>query len=136
DKIDPAALAGQPNIRVSYDALDEIQSLAWKGIISNADKAAVAALSSSPVLAPLLDAVQAKAQEFSLIRGHLVVLQGALGLTADDIRRVLEDARESLETAALSLPHLSLLYRYGLLAKGLKLPIRDLIALRQLSGLD
>ena len=39
-------------------------------------------------------------------------------------------------TAELSLPNVSLLYRYGLLAKALKLSVRDLIALKQLSGLD
>jgi hypothetical protein len=66
----------------------------------------------------------------------LLALQGVLGLTADEIGHILEDAGKSLGTAELSLPHVSLLYRYGLLAKGLKISVRELIALKQLSGLD
>ncbi|WP_448544495.1 neuraminidase-like domain-containing protein [Roseiflexus sp.] len=69
------------------------------------------------------------------LKDHLVALQGALGLTADDIAAVLADAGKTLDDA-LSLPNVSLLYRYGLLAKGLKLGVRELIALKQLSGLD
>lgn len=70
------------------------------------------------------------------IKAHLLALQGALGLTAEEIGRILEDAGDSLETANLTLQSASLLYRYGLLAKALRLPVRDLIALKQLSGLD
>jgi len=69
------------------------------------------------------------------LKDHLLALQGALGLTADDIAAVLADAGKTLDDA-LSLPNISLLYRYGLLAKGLKLSVRELIALKQLSGLD
>ncbi len=70
------------------------------------------------------------------LRTHVLALQGALGLTADEIGRALADAGRSLDTAELSLPNVSLLYRYGLLAKGLKLSVRELIVLKQLSGLD
>ncbi len=70
------------------------------------------------------------------LQPHVLALQGALGLTADEISRILVDAGKPLDTAALSLPNVSLLYRYGLLAKALKLTVRELIALRQLSGLD
>lgn len=70
------------------------------------------------------------------LKDHVLALQGALGLTADDIGRILVDAGKSLDTAELSLPNASLLYRYGLLAKALKLSVRELIALKQLSGLD
>ena len=70
------------------------------------------------------------------LEDHLLALQGALGLTADDIGRILVDAGMSFDMADLSLPNVSLLYRYGLLAKALKLSVRDLIALKQLSGLD
>jgi hypothetical protein len=69
------------------------------------------------------------------LKDHLLALQGALGLTADDIAAVLADAGKTLDDA-LSLPNVSLLYRYGLLARGLKLSVRELIALKQLSGLD
>src|SRR5439155_19398426 len=88
------------------------------------------------VLPGLLDEVQTKAKEFSLLKGHLLALQGALGVTADEIGRILDDAQSSLDTAPLSLPNVSLLYRYGLLAKALKLSVNDLIALKQLSGLN
>ena len=69
-------------------------------------------------------------------KDHVLALQGALGLTDDDIGRILVDAGMSFDTAELSLPNVSLLYRYGLLAKALKLSVRELIALKQLSGLD
>jgi hypothetical protein len=71
------------------------------------------------------------------LKDHLLALQGALGLAADDIAAVLADAGRTLDdTLTLSLPNVSLLYRYGLLAKGLKLSVRELIALKQLSGLN
>ncbi|MFD2404794.1 hypothetical protein ACFSVK_01825 [Azorhizophilus paspali] len=136
DKIDPAPFAGEPRIQISYDALEEVQHLSFQGVLTDADKAALVALSPNPNLPELLDAAQAKGKEFSLVKGHLLALQGALGLTADNVRRILEDAGKSLDTAALSLDHVSLLYRYGLLAKGLNLSVRELIALKQLSGLD
>jgi len=69
------------------------------------------------------------------LKDHLLALQGALGLAADDIAAVLADAGRTLDDT-LSLPNVALLYRYGLLAKGLKLSVRELIALKQLSGLD
>ncbi|MCI0721217.1 MAG: peptidoglycan-binding protein [Acidobacteria bacterium] len=71
-----------------------------------------------------------------LIKDHLLALQSALNLTADDVGRILADAGQSLETAALSLDNVSLLHRHGLLARALKLSVRDLIALKLLSGLD
>ncbi|MBK8639513.1 MAG: hypothetical protein IPN92_15035 [Chromatiaceae bacterium] len=67
---------------------------------------------------------------------HIPALRGALGLTLDEVGRVLEDAGEQVDTADLSLPTVSRLYRYGLLAKGLRLSVRELISLKQLSGLD
>lgn len=70
------------------------------------------------------------------LKDHVLAVQGALGLTADEIRRILEDAGKSLDTLELSLASVSLLYRYGLLAKALKLSLRELIVLKQLSGLD
>lgn len=69
------------------------------------------------------------------LKDHLLALQGALGLTADDIAAILADAGKTLDDT-LSLSNVSLLYRYGLLAKGLKLSMRELIALKQMSGLD
>ncbi|MCC3474017.1 MAG: peptidoglycan-binding protein [Microcoleus sp. PH2017_15_JOR_U_A] len=71
-----------------------------------------------------------------LLKAHLPALQGALNLTAEDISRILNATDRTLETAALSLENVSLLYRYRLLAKALKLSISDSIALKKISGLD
>jgi hypothetical protein len=136
DKIDPISFAAAPKIELWYDELQEIQHLAYEGELSDAGKAALNALSPSSTLSTLLNAVQTKAREFSLIKEHMLALQGALGLTADAIDCILEDAGKSIDTAELSLPIVSLLYRYGLLAKALSLTVRDLIALKQLSGVD
>ncbi len=70
------------------------------------------------------------------LKSHLSSVQAALGLSADEIGQVLTDLGRTLESEPLTLATLSLLYRYGLLAKGLGLSVRDLIALKGLSGLD
>jgi len=70
------------------------------------------------------------------VKDHLLGIQGALNLTADDVDRILADAGQSLEGADLSLELVSLLYRYALLAKGLKISVRELVALKALTGLD
>lgn len=91
-------------------------------------------LKSSPIFAdPLGQYLSAAGLK---LKDHMMPLQGSLGLTADDISQILKDAGKSLDIAELSLPNVSLLYRYGLLAKAFKLSVRELIALKQLSGLD
>lgn len=67
---------------------------------------------------------------------HLPAVQGALALTTDEIGNILEETGHSTASAQLTLGNLSQLYRYRLLARGLKLSVRDLVALKQLSGLD
>ncbi len=71
-----------------------------------------------------------------LLKDHLLAVQGAVNLTAAEVALVLADAQIDPDTAPLSLPIVSLLYRHGLLARALKTPVRDLLALKQLSGLD
>lgn len=71
-----------------------------------------------------------------LLQDHLTALQGALGLSAADVERILRDAGEGLSTAKLTLANVSLCYRHGLLAKALKLSVSDLVALKALSGMD
>lgn len=71
-----------------------------------------------------------------LNKDHLLTLQGALNLTADEIGRILADAKQDLATAKLTMENISLLYRYGLFARALQLSVRDLIALKGLSELD
>jgi hypothetical protein len=136
DAIDPAPFAPHPRVTLSYDPLREAQSLSYQGVLSDADETTLRGRSASPALAVLLDAVQAKAQDFTRIKGHLPAIQGALGLTADEVDRILHDAGMTLDTAKLTLANVSLLYRYGLLAKAVGLPVGDLIALKDLSGLD
>jgi hypothetical protein len=70
------------------------------------------------------------------VKDHLLALQGALNLRADEIGRIFADGGKDVATAELSLENVSLLYRWGLLAKALKLSIRDLAALKGLSALD
>jgi peptidoglycan hydrolase-like protein with peptidoglycan-binding domain len=74
------------------------------------------------------------------LKDHLPAVQAALTLTADEIVQILQDGNTENEAeinkAALSMANVSLLYRYGLLAKGLKLTIAELISLKALTGLD
>lgn len=146
DELDPAIFNGHDRIAVRYDTLSEVQYLSYVGMLSDADKGILAGLTNSAILNTLLDAVQVAGKEFTLLKSHLLALQGALSLSANDIRLILDDAGLALESddvdeahpnrAELSLAHVSLLYRYGLLAKALKLPMRDMLALKQMSGLD
>ncbi|MBD2026807.1 neuraminidase-like domain-containing protein [Leptolyngbya sp. FACHB-711] len=137
DRLDPAQLGADDRISVLYDPVQEVQFLTYRGILSDEEKNTLnALLPESDVLSDLLDAVQIQAQAFSLIKGHLLALQGALGLTTDEIDRILKDSGKSIDTAELSLAHVSLLYRYQLLAKALDLSILEFIAIKQLSGLD
>ncbi len=71
-----------------------------------------------------------------LLMDHMLALQGALNLTATDVGCILADAGQDVGTAVLSLDNVSLLYRYGLLAKALKLSVEELISLKGLSGLN
>jgi hypothetical protein len=70
------------------------------------------------------------------LKDHALAIQSALNLTADEMEHILADVGHHFNTAPLSLENVSALYRYGLLAKALKLSVRDLITLKGLSGLD
>lgn len=134
DKIDPTIFAGEP-LEFSYDLLRGVQGLKVAGVFDDNRKSAwLQKLPDSPVLEKLLDDLQRQGKEFVLIKGHLPALQGALGLTAQEIEHILADNDRSIENAELSLENVSLLYRYGLLAKGVRLPVSELITLKQLSG--
>ncbi|WP_127493666.1 neuraminidase-like domain-containing protein [Paenibacillus glycanilyticus] len=71
---------------------------------------------------------------------HLPAIQAALNVTADEIALILKDSNKDEERdihkAKLLLTNISTLYRYGLLAKALKLSISELIILKALSGLN
>ncbi len=135
DKLEPAAFAGEPRVAVQYDPLSQVQTLEYQGVLMDGDRDALIALSASPALPGLLAEVQARAADFMLIKGHMLPLQGALGLTAEEIGAVLDHEGQKLDTAPLSLANVSLLYRYAVLAKALKLSVADMIALMGLSGL-
>jgi hypothetical protein len=75
-----------------------------------------------------------------LIKDHMPACQAALNLTADEIAQILQDAntgdQRDIGKATLSMGNVSTLYRYGLLARALKLTIAELIALKAMSGLN
>ncbi|MBD1847608.1 hypothetical protein H6F89_30255 [Cyanobacteria bacterium FACHB-63] len=143
DRIDGALFENEkPRLTLNYDPLREVQHLSYRGVLTDVEKTRLKTLVSdsttpaSLTLASLLDAVQKKAQEFMLIKSHQQAIQGALSLSADEIRLILIDANKSIDTSELSLENVSLLYRYGLLAKALKQSVRELITLKRLSGRD
>ncbi|MFB7287798.1 neuraminidase-like domain-containing protein [Actinacidiphila glaucinigra] len=70
------------------------------------------------------------------IEDHLPVLQGALNLTADEIDLILRGVGKPLKAAPLTLPYVSALYRYQMLARAMHRSVRDLITLKELSGID
>ncbi len=70
---------------------------------------------------------------YVLLGNHVTALQGALGLTADDVQAVLADNGLDIASAPLTQANVSLLYRYGVLANGLGLSIDDFIALKQMA---
>ncbi len=75
-------------------------------------------------------------QDAEKLEKYLPALQSALGLTAEEIVLILEDNGQSIDNAFLTLSTVSLLYRYGLLAKVLKISVGELISLKKLSGID
>ena len=84
DRIDPSALAGEPAVRVAYDEARAIQRLTWRGLLLDAQKQALNGLVNSPVLADLLDSVQAqgKAEAEALINGALAMVAGTVEFSA------------------------------------------------------
>lgn len=70
---------------------------------------------------------------YVLLANHVTALQGALGLTADDVQSVLADNALDIASAPLTQANVSLLYRYGVLGQGLGLSIADFIALKQMA---
>lgn len=87
-------------------------------------------------------------RSFDPLTRHQVAIQGALGLSADDLGAIVGDAAAGLTTVSglvhgqpvtvpdFSLTNLSICYRYGQLAKCLQVSVTDLIALEGMSGLS
>lgn len=80
------------------------------------------------------------------LSAHLPALLGVLGLTADEVDKILADAGaatvtqtvggQSVTAPGFSLANISACYRYSVLAKCLGVSVADFIALKALSGLD
>ncbi len=70
------------------------------------------------------------------LANHLSAVLAALKLTANDVAEILADAGTSVAMAPLNIATLSILHRHALLAKALRLPVADLIVIKQLSDLD
>ncbi len=68
------------------------------------------------------------------ISGHVAPLLAAFRLSAADLALIRADARLDADNTPLNLANVSALYRYGLLARALKLSVKDLIALKLLVG--
>ncbi len=68
------------------------------------------------------------------LEAHQPAMQGALGLTAAEVTKILPDAPVAAP-AGFTLANLSICYRYSLLAQCLEIPVSDLIDLRVMSGL-
>ena len=71
-----------------------------------------------------------------LIKDHLPAIQAALNLTADEVGCILRREGKNIDSAELLMDNISMLHRYSLLVKALKLSVRDLITFKGLSGLD
>ena len=94
------------------------------------------------VITPLDDAFRLDGGELSIvaanpqtatIAAHLPGVLAGIGLTAAELEALLPLAAP---TGALTLANLSALYRHVRLARGLDLPVADLVTLREMSGLD
>ena len=66
----------------------------------------------------------------------LPLILAALRISAADLASIREDAGLDAATITLSLRNLSRLHRYALLARMLQWPVSDVIALKQLRGVD
>jgi Neuraminidase-like domain/Putative peptidoglycan binding domain/Salmonella virulence plasmid 28.1kDa A protein len=67
---------------------------------------------------------------------HRAAVQAHLGMSAAEVDAVLAAATLDPATTPLTLGTVSLLFRHRLLARALKLPVADLLALVELSGVD
>ncbi|MDP3331768.1 MAG: neuraminidase-like domain-containing protein, partial [Methylococcaceae bacterium] len=70
------------------------------------------------------------------ISSHRAALLAAFKIKDSELAATAEDAGLNLETELLKLPTLTTLYRYTVLAKALKLSIAELLAIKNLLGLN
>jgi len=67
-------------------------------------------------------------------KSHLPAVLAAFRLSEEQLGSIAEDSQLDLSSALLTIENLSIIYRYVVLAKALKLSINDLCALRSLFG--
>lgn len=130
----------EPRVKVGKDARLRLLTL-WSDLPTTGKRPLYARLFLSPTVlkgAPVFDDPLGLylSKPGLLLKDQQQAVQGALGLNADDVARILAAAGKDLATAPLSIPILSLLYRHTLLARGLGLAVRELLALVALSGVD
>jgi len=70
-----------------------------------------------------------------MIKGHLLALQAAFNVTAEELSLILNDA-DFDDNSPLSMGNISKIYRYSFLAKALKISIQEFITLKTMSGID
>lgn len=70
-----------------------------------------------------------------MIKGHLLALQAAFNVTAEELSLILNDA-DFDDNSPLSLGNISKIYRYSFLAKAFKISIQEFITLKTMSGID
>ncbi|NGN66619.1 hypothetical protein G5C51_22285 [Streptomyces sp. A7024] len=70
------------------------------------------------------------------LASHRPAVEAALGMTAADVDAVLRSVGRDPDVALLTLDTVSVLFRHALLARALRLPVRELIELRELTGID
>jgi peptidoglycan hydrolase-like protein with peptidoglycan-binding domain len=71
-----------------------------------------------------------------LISKHTTTLQAALRINAEELTLLREAIGLATDTATLNLANISLLYRHALLARSLKLKMRDFLPLKVMAGAD
>ena len=71
-----------------------------------------------------------------LLKDHLPAVQGAIGMSAADLELLVANWGRPLDSLPLSLESISYLLRHAVLARGLKVSIKDLVAWKRLSGME
>lgn len=133
-------IAVEHRLGVGQESRQKLMAL-WSNVSTRGDRPLYAQLFLSPGVlknAPAFDHPlgQYLTDATKLARDHLPALQAATGLNAEDVRIVLMDHGVEPDTVALSVDVASALYRYSLLSGALGLSIRELIALKSLSGFN
>jgi hypothetical protein len=94
-----------------------------------------AALKIDDVFKPQLDG-SVLSDATQTLSKHVPALVAALRISEAELTSIGIDASLPADTAPLNLANVSILYRYAVLARALKLRVNELISLKMLSGID